>query len=120
MKRITLSLLAIVAAVAFTAGSASANNLLTNGAFQSGDLTGWTVFTTSNGSNGPGAFPFVSSFDVTGGGAQNAAQFQVGIASGPILVEGGGGLYQDLNSGAGMLDVSFDFASEGDTTVNST
>jgi hypothetical protein len=32
----------------------SAGNMLTNGDFESGDLGGWTVFTTVNGDNGMG------------------------------------------------------------------
>ena len=42
----------LVALLAVFAAQASATQLLTNGSFQSGDFTGWTIGTTSNGTWG--------------------------------------------------------------------
>jgi hypothetical protein len=56
------------------------SHLIINGDFGTGNFTGWTLTTTSaNGTFGPSP-PFlqVTSFNVTGSGATNAAQFQVG------------------------------------------
>lgn len=77
---------------------------LINGDFATGDLSGWTVFTTPGGNNGPG-LPNVVPFDTTGGGASNSARFQVG--------SGGGGITQDVTLFGGLLDISVDVAAEG-------
>jgi hypothetical protein len=78
---------------------------LVNGSFASGNLAGWTVFTTSGGTNGIyGGYPQVASFNVTGGGAQNAALFNVG--------SGGGGITQDITfAKSETFSFSADFAS---------
>src|SRR5947209_1779444 len=83
--------------------------LLPNGSFQSGDLTGWAVFTTLDGTNGPG-LPVVTSFDVTGLGAQNAANFQVGSTADFPFLGDGGGLSQDFRTLGGTLELSADVA----------
>lgn len=82
---------------------------IVNGDFASGDFTGWTLFTTANGSLGPNPPPDVVSFDVTGTGTSSAARFQVG---GVALQAGGGGggIYQSVTAGAGLLSVSADIA----------
>ncbi len=89
-------------------------NLITNGDFATGDLTGWTVFTTANGSNGSG-LPTVTSFDVTGGGAQNAGKFEVGEVN-FTGAEEGGGLSQTVSLGAGLVSFSVNIAATGDGT----
>jgi hypothetical protein len=96
-----------------------AANLFSNGSFQSGDLTDWTTVTTSNGTAGVGgAFPEVASFDVTGGGAQNAAEFQVGEVNFTGEYEGAG-LTQTLDVTAGTYDISEDFAAIAPDFTNS-
>jgi hypothetical protein len=83
---------------------------LVNGDFETGDLTGWTLFTTSfngaHGSVGDGVTPFDTNEDTV---ASNAAQFNVGQKS-PALDYEGGGIYQDLTLGAGFLYISADIA----------
>src|SRR5215469_11867190 len=69
------------------------SNLISNGNFATGDLTGWTPFVTANGTNGSG-LPVVVSFDTTGTGASNSAQFNVGEADFPVGVQQGGGISQ--------------------------
>jgi hypothetical protein len=79
-------------------------------------LTGWTAFTTANGSFGPGT-PDVVSFNTTGSGASPAAHFNVGQA---VFTPGdfqGGGILQSLNTPAGNFTVSLDFAADNQGSV---
>jgi hypothetical protein len=94
--------------------------IVTNGNFATGDFTGWTLFTTPNGSLGPSGsgLPAVTSFNVTGSGAQNAATFQVG----EVVFDGtqqGGGITQTVTLPGGSISFSASIASLGDTTVDS-
>jgi hypothetical protein len=73
-------------------------NLIVNSNFGTGDFTGCTLFTTAGGTEGTA--PGVSSFDVTGGGASNAATFEVGGPGNPT--PGGGGLFQNVVTGSGI------------------
>lgn len=103
----------LCASLVMLAGSyLHASNLVTNGDFGTGDLTGWTTFTTSNGSNGDG-FPAVASFDTTGNGASNSAEFEVGEVSFTSQPEGGG-LEQTIDASiAGSSTFSVDLADFG-------
>jgi hypothetical protein len=106
-------LLAAVVAVASVclaapAVAGAAGNLVTNGDFETGDLTGWTTFTTPNGTLGTG-FPTVAMFDTTGTGASNAAKFEVGEVSFTGL-RVGGGIYQSVTTPASLFSVSADTA----------
>ena len=103
--------LLLVALLAVFAAQASADNLLVNGDFSSGDFTGWTIGTTSNGTWGQG-YPIVTSWPLGGG---NAVQGEVGQLSSNGLYEGGI-LTQTFNSGAGAATLSFDWAAMGDGT----
>lgn len=98
------------AAFTVLATSANAVELVTNGGFDAG-LTGWTLFTTEEGRIGSGMdLPGVTSFDVTGLGAENAAQLQVGQT--PVGVgQQGGGLRQTITATAGGLIFFADIAS---------
>jgi hypothetical protein len=100
-------LLRSLALFALAAGVASAAAIV-NGNFETGDLTGWTVFTTANGTNGSG-LPSVTSFDTTGSGASNAASFQVGQLTFPGGLEGGG-IFQNVALNAGSVSIHVDFA----------
>jgi hypothetical protein len=94
-----------VAALAVTLVASAA---VVNGDFETGDLTGWTTFTTANGTIGT---PAVVSFDTTGTGASNAAEFAVGVAVPALPAVGeGGGIHQSVNTVAGEVDVSADVA----------
>lgn len=83
-----------------------------NGDFETGDLTGWTTFTTANGTLGNG-LPAIDLFDTTGNGPSLAAHFNVGDAVYTQLQEGGG-LLQDLVLGPGSYTFTADIASEDD------
>ena len=104
-----------VLAVLLLVPAAAEADLLTNGDFAAGDLTGWTVFTTANGTNGQAAngdpLPRVSGFETVAGVPSDAAEFRVGQATGggggPAA---GGGLLQIFSSGAGTLSFSGDVA----------
>jgi len=80
-------------------------NLIVNGDFGTGDFTGWMLFDTPGGDSGN---PSVVSFDVTGGGASNAARFQVGGPGRPA--SGGGGIIQSISTGSGTGVFSADIA----------
>jgi opacity protein-like surface antigen len=104
MKRL---LLAAVAAIAFA--SAAYANLLTNGDFEAGTLAAWIVYDSDGGSAGePFGLPDVVSFDVTGGGASDAARFKAGTHN--LGTDGGGGIQQSIATGAGILSLSVDYA----------
>jgi hypothetical protein len=84
--------------------------IIHNGDFETGTLSGWTTFTTPNGSLRPPGLPAVTQFDVLGSGAlSDAAQFQVGQVN-YGLTEEGGGIYQTFNVSAGRYVISADFA----------
>jgi hypothetical protein len=97
---------------------AAANaDLISNGNFATGNLTDWTVFTTANGTNGTG-LPAVVSFNTTGSGASNSAEFDVGEVTFDSTQQGGG-LSQtiDVTSG-GMYNFSAAIASQDDADMN--
>jgi hypothetical protein len=107
MPSVRMVTLSAVAALSM-AGVAHAN-LVANGDFGTGDFTDWTLFTTPNGTLGAAPEPDVSSFNVTGGGAQNAATFNVGEVNFDGT-EQGGGINQTITTGAGVLNLSADVA----------
>jgi len=89
-----------------------------NGTFATGNLTGWTVFTTPNGSNGTlggNPLPDVVSFDTTGTGASTSARFEVGEVNFDGTQQGGG-IFQDVLGGAGTYHITGNFAASGDGT----
>jgi hypothetical protein len=86
-------------------------DVLMNGNFQTGTLAGWTVFTTSNGTNGTG-LPDVVSFNTTGSGSSDAAQFNVGAVVSNSTPQGGGLSQTFLISAAGVYMLTEDFASQ--------
>lgn len=102
-----IGLLALMGPVA-TASAAT----VTNGDFESGDLSGWTTFVTANGGIDPDG---VSLFDTTGSGPSYAAYFTVGEVAGQVGngPSEGGGIYQNVTVAAGDYDVSADVASFG-------
>ena len=81
-----------------------------NPGFETGDFTGWTSYTTTNGTLGPSGAHTVTSFDVTGSGPSNAARFQVGRVNFDAGGVRGGGIYQNVAYSAGMLNISADIA----------
>jgi hypothetical protein len=94
----------------------TANADFINGDFRSGNLSGWTVFTTPNGTNGTLSgvpLPNVVSFNTCGTGAKPSAHFNVGVT---VFTGGeeGGGIFQNLSLSAGTYSVSGCIASEND------
>ncbi len=90
-------------------------NLIVNGDFSSGDFSAWNLFTTPSGSLGPAAGAnTVTLFDVSGGGASQAARFQVGGFSGSA----GGGISQTILLSGSDLDISLDIAALDSTPNN--
>ena len=102
---------ASIAAFTVLATSANAVELITNGGFDAG-FSGWTLFTTDEGRIGSGVgVPGVTSFDVTGLGAENAARLQVGQT--PVGAgQQGGGLRQTITATAGSLTFFADIAAQ--------
>ncbi len=102
-------LLVLVVVLAVFASQASADNLLVNGSFQSGDFTGWTLGTTSNGTAGPG-YPIVTQWPLDNN--LNAWEGEVGEVNFTGQYEGAT-LSQTFTSGAGPATLSFLWAANG-------
>ncbi len=106
----------LAASLTMMAGAFSSQahaDLVTNGDFATGDFTGWTLGLTPYGTFGAPPLPQVSSFDVTGSGATNAAQFSVGVESYDQpggYPQAGGFLTQTIATSAGNLHVSANIA----------
>jgi hypothetical protein len=114
-KNLKMAVASAVVATVLFAPAASAN-LLTNGNFETGNLSGWTNFTTTNGTLGVSN---VASFNTTGGGASLGAQFGVGQVSFQSGVHLGGGIFQNINVGAaGNIDLGLDIASFAPSSFN--
>ncbi|MET0307170.1 MAG: PEPxxWA-CTERM sorting domain-containing protein [Sphingomonas sp.] len=119
----TITKLACAAALTFSAASAQAQEVVTNGDFQSG-LTGWTAYTTPNGTIAelpslPGApapqNASVVSFNVTGSGATSALFLNAGKADSPYgsgPQEGGGVFQMFTTTTNGIASFSADIAAQ--------
>ena len=94
-------------------------SIVANGDFATGDFTDWTLVTTANGSLGPpgSGLPAVTSFNVTGSGAQNAATFQVGEVSFNGTQQGGG-IEQTVTLTGGSISFSAAIAALGASVNN--
>src|SRR5262245_49977629 len=104
LRRVCIGLFCL--GIAYSPSIADPINLVQNGDFATGDFTGWTLFTTPNGSLGFAPVPDVVSFDVTSSGATNAARFQVGQIDPAIIprpVPAGGRLEQNVLTGTGTF-----------------
>src|SRR5689334_21991375 len=107
--------LSLLCAFAGTAAAAT----LTNGDFETADLTGWTTFVTPNGAigspNGATGPAGVALFDTTGSGPSYAAHFSVGEIAGQVGngPPEGGGIYQTVTISAGTYVLSADIATYG-------
>jgi hypothetical protein len=85
---------------------------LLNGDFETGNLSHWTTFTTSNGNLGSYyGLPNVVCFDVAGTGTpSDAAQFQVGQPSFTSGIQEGGGISQTFTCSASQYFIYADIA----------
>ena len=86
---------------------------LTNGDFERGDLSGWTLFTTASGTIGGAGFPMVFDLGIRDDGfISKSAAFKVGqqVYQGPDSETEGGGIYQTVNLEAGQLALTADIA----------
>jgi hypothetical protein len=102
------------------AAPSMAANVLTNGNFATGDLTRWTVFQTTYGTTGS-SLPAVVSFDTTGAGNSNSAQFNVGVnAHAGFLTPQGGGITQtvDVLGGTYVFSASLATLNDADGQIN--
>ncbi|ODU01391.1 MAG: hypothetical protein ABS79_01770 [Planctomycetes bacterium SCN 63-9] len=119
MRR-TVCVIAALALIAITASDANAN-ILINGDFETGDLTGWTTFTTPQGT----ANISVQTFDVISGTPSPAATFAyVGLTQDPYGTGNyqGGGIFQNVALLGGNYSLSLDNAvavglANGDGTI---
>jgi MYXO-CTERM domain-containing protein len=80
--------------------AANAGNLVTNGDFETGDFTGWSVFGTDTGDM------FVSGGGYFGGADTTNVAFLGSIG-------GDGYIQQTLTNAPGIYTISFDYASDG-------
>lgn len=90
---------------------------ITNGNFDTGTLAGWTVFTTSNGSDGAG-LPNVMSFATAPGGTSDAAHFNVGEVNFDFTQQGGGLSQTIIAPVSGSYTLTEDFASQDNVGKN--
>ncbi len=100
MSRVKFAAFAIAAGM--IAGPAAAANLITNGGFETGDFTGWTVANVAGGSG---------SWFVTGNGAPSAIN---GFAQ-PVLAGGGNFSASTDQTGPGSHTISQTFAAVAGT-----
>jgi hypothetical protein len=100
----------LLASIAIAATQAGATNLIQNGSFQTGDFTGWTIGTTSNGTWGPGYPDVVINYPLPD---MNAAEGRVGEVNATGLEEGGT-LTQTFQSSGGAAAISMTWAAQGD------
>jgi hypothetical protein len=90
---------------------------ITNGNFENGSLAGWTVFTTSNGSNGVD-LPNISPFTTKPGGTSDAAHFNVGEVNFDFTQQGGGLSQTIIAPVSGFYTLTEDFASQDNVGKN--
>ena len=105
MKRSVPYIVLLLIVLAVISGSVSPVRALSliNGDFETGDLTGWRVFTNQGVSSLGEGFPQVVLFDTNGNGVETfSAVFRVGGS--------GGGIIQSVNLSAGDLTITLDIA----------
>ena len=88
--------------------------IIENGDFESGELSGWTTFTTPNGTLGAPEFPDSVMFDTNGDGvASKSLRFKVGkLSHGENhRVLQGGGIFSNLWLEGGKVLIEADIAS---------
>ncbi len=107
----------VLASLLFTLAGAHADSIISNGNFQQG-LSGWTTFTTSNGT--AGMFnPQVAAFSPAVSDTEDAVQFEVGqsVRTNNVDMEGAG-IMQTVIVPGGQIQLSVDIAAQGSTSAN--
>ncbi|MGB0564230.1 MAG: PEP-CTERM sorting domain-containing protein [Spirulinaceae cyanobacterium] len=90
--------------------------VLVNGDFETGDLSGWTVFNTTNGTIGQPFFPtLVPEADIFATGGEQTMAVHVGQASFMPGQPAGGGLFQTVNLAGGNFELVADIAALNDS-----
>jgi hypothetical protein len=82
---------------------------LVNSGFEAG-LSGWTVFTTANGTLGPAPLPTTVSASINRNPVSQAAVFVAGQVTARPAIEEGGGVFQWFRTRAGSITISADVA----------
>ena len=104
-----MRMVSLVIGAALWAAAVGVQASLINGDFETGDFTGWTLFTTS--SNGTVSPHTVALFDTNNDAtATKSAQFRVGQVNHNLGGLEGGGIFQSVLLGAGILNLSADIA----------
>ncbi len=112
MSSKVLNILLVVTLSGFLLGAKTPS--LENGDFETGDLSGWTVFSTPNGTLGGSNFPRCEEFDTNGNGkGSNSLVLKVGQqefkSEGTQLA--GGGIWTKVSMEKGNVVVTADVAS---------
>ena len=107
----------VMLVTALMAGFSMQADALVNGDFETGDFTGWTIYTDVDGTLGDG-MPVVSMYDTDGDTVDSlAAEFNVGHTQHPWGFEGGD-IYQALNMVAGDWLLEVDIATQSERYGN--
>ena len=112
-RSVMMSATAVACALWLAVSSQADAATLTNGDFERGDLSGWTLFTTASGTLGAAGFPMVFDWDIRGDGfTSKGAALKVGqqVYQGPGSEPEGGGMYQTVNVEAGQVTLTADIA----------
>lgn len=117
-KKLVWAMSTAIALALMVVGVAAASGILTNGDFETGDLTGWSTFTTPNGvsSGGINVVHFQTTTAVVS--PSLSAQMRVGQVSFTPGIRAGAGIAQSVTlPGSGVINVSADVAAQELTFV---
>lgn len=119
--KMPLTAIVVSLGISFAVAVSGAQASVINGGFDTSDLTGWTSFTTSNGTLGDFPLPQAAMFDVDGDSlVSSSLKLSVGYNIAPCSFPGfgcplpteGGGIRQSIFLGNGIYHFSADLAVE--------